>query len=99
MKGHCDIQELLCLIHVNNKVIYLSIFTFVYAVLGTHLCAVDIPIDGEDVSRDGVNKVENPDEAEAHQQDLRCSPGGVKVPDGRGHAPQRLQVERAEEER
>lgn len=65
----------------------------------TYFCAVDIPIDGEDMSRDGVDEVENPDEEQTQQQGFWSTPGPVKVPDGGGHTPQRLQVECTEEER
>lgn len=34
---------------------------------GSHLCAVPIPISGKDMSRNGVNKVEKPDEAQTQQ--------------------------------
>lgn len=64
----------------------------------SHLCAVGIPIDGEDMSRNGVNKVEDPDEDQTQQQGLRSAPGHVKAPDGGSHTPQCLEVERTEEE-
>lgn len=50
------------------------------------------------MSRNGVNKVEDPDEDQAQQQGLRNSSGHVKVPDGGSHTPQRLEVECTEEE-
>lgn len=65
----------------------------------SHLCAVNVPIDGKDMSRNGVNKVEKPDEAQTQQQGLGSAPLPVKAPDTWGHTPQRLEVERTEEER
>ncbi len=37
------------------------------AAAGSHLCAVLVAISGKDVSRNGVNKVEKPDEAQTQQ--------------------------------
>lgn len=65
----------------------------------SHLCAVHVPINGKDMSRNGVNKVEQPDEAQTQQQGLGSAPLPVKVPDTWGHTPQCLEVERTEEER
>lgn len=50
------------------------------------------------MSRNGVNKVEDPDEDQTQQQGLRNSSGHVEVPDGGSHTPQRLEVECTEEE-
>lgn len=63
-----------------------------------HLCRVHIPVGGKHMSRNGVNKVEQPDEAETQQQCVRCSPRSVEVPDGGSHSPQSLEVESAEVE-
>ena len=65
---------------------------------GSHLCAVHVPTSGKDMSGNGVNKVEKPDEGQTQQYGLRKA----SVPVGaahRSHTPQSLEVERTEEER
>lgn len=50
------------------------------------------------MSRNGVHKVEKPDEAQTQQQGLRSAPGSVKVHDSRSYTAQCLEVEGTEEE-
>lgn len=66
---------------------------------GSHLCAVHVSASGKDMSRNGVNQVEKPDEGQTEQQGLGKAPGPVTAHRGGSHAPQRLEVERTEEER
>lgn len=65
---------------------------------GSHLCAVLVPVCGKDMSRNGVNKAEKPDEAQNQQWGLRSTLGPVKVPINGSHTPQCLAVECTEEE-